>query len=163
MSWKLPSFVAAAVLALSAAGGAQTPAPGLRAMNFFAGAWHCKRLANPDASLIGTVFAFRGTVERGGSWIVLAFDDGQIDITVDAVTKRSIFIYLGNGGEYGLLSGNGWKDNVLDLRDSVVSDGQRSGNATFTRRSAGVFTSSYVVRTPNGTQTFDNICERITK
>lgn len=163
MSWKFPAFVAAAMLALSAAGAAQTPAAGLHAMNFFVGAWRCKRLANPDASLVGTVFAFRGTLERADSWIVLAFDDGQIDITVDAVTKRSIFIYLGNGGEYGLLSGPGWKDNALHLIDSVTSDGQTSGAATFTRRSAGVFTSSYVVRTPKDTQTYDNICERITK
>lgn len=162
MRWRVPAVVAAAVLALSTPGIAQ-PAPGLRAMNFFVGEWHCKRLANPDASVIGTVFAFRGTVERADSWIVLAFDDGQIDITVDPVTKRSIFIYLGNGGEYGLLSGPGWQRNALHLSDTVSADGLGLGTVTFMRRSADVFTSSYAVRSGKRLGIYENICERIAK
>ncbi|HEV8022575.1 MAG TPA: hypothetical protein VGP41_14970 [Candidatus Lustribacter sp.] len=160
---RLPALIAAAVLALGTAGNAQVPEPGLSAMNFFIGAWHCKRLANPDPSVIGTVFAFRGTLERANSWIVLAFDDGQVDITFDSVTKRSIFIYLGNGGEYGLLSGRGWQGNVLKLTDSVTSDGEATGAATFTRRSADVFTTSYAVRQAKRLNIYENICERIAK
>ncbi len=153
-------LVALLLLSSARATSAQTPPSALGTLNFFNGAWTCKRLSSSDKSEIGTTFAFRGNVEQGGSWELLAFSDGQLNISYDPILKRFVFLYLGNTGEYGVFTSPGWKNNVLRLTETLTSDRERLGAATFTRRSPSVFTSSYAVPTPKGVVIYNNICAK---
>ena len=156
----VPLLVSALLLVSGRAALAQTAPSALASMGFFNGAWTCKRLSSPDKTAIGTTFAFRGNVEQGGNWEMLAFSDGQLNVSYDPILKRFVFLYLGNAGEYGVFTSPGWKNNVLRLSEAVTSDGERLGAATFTRRSPSVFTSSYAMPTPKGIVIYNNICAK---
>ncbi len=155
-----PLLVALLLLFSGRAASAQTPATGMAALSFFNGAWTCKRLSSSVKSEIGTTFAFTGNVEQGGNWELLAFPDGQLNVSYDPILKRFVFLYLGNTGEYGVFTSPGWKSNVLRLTETMTSDGERPGSATFTRRSPSVFTSSYAVPAPKGIVIYNNICAK---
>jgi len=147
-------------LSLGSAASAQPSGSGLTPMSFFNGAWTCKRLSHPDKSVVGSQFAFNGSLEQGGSWELLQFGDGQLNVSYDPILKRFVFLYLGNTGEYGFFTSPGWKNNALRLTEAVTSDGERLGSATFTRRSPSVFTSSYAEPTPKGVVIYNNICAK---
>jgi hypothetical protein len=156
----IPLLAAVLLLSLGHAASAQSSDSGLAPMSFFNGAWTCKRLSHPDKTAVGTQFAFNGSLERGGSWELLQFSDGQLNASYDPILKRFVFLYLGNTGEYGMFTSPGWKNGVLRLSEAVTSDGERLGAATFTRHGASVFTSSYAAPTSKGVVIYTNICAK---
>lgn len=142
--------------------GAQTvpPKPDFSPMRYFVGSWTCTHLKNPDPVLINTTFAFTGAMDPGGYWELLAFRAGQLNITYDSRTKQWVFVYLGNGGDYGLLTTDGWHGNTLTLKDVVNAGGEPLGSATFTKLSNSQYRAAYTVKTSKGIDRYENVCRK---
>ena len=159
----IPALVAG--LLGTAPGYAQTinPKPDFSAMKYFLGSWTCTHVHSPNPALINTTFAFTGAMDPGGYWELLAFTAGQLNITYDPKTKQWVFVYLGNGGDYGLLMTDGWHGDSLTLKDVIDSGGEPLGVASFKKLNPIQYTASYTVKTAKGTDRYEEFCRRTGK
>jgi hypothetical protein len=144
--------------------GAQTigaPKPDFGAMTYFVGLWNCTHTKNPDPKLVGTTFSFAGATDLDGYWEVLDFQNGRINITRDRAAHRWTFIYLGNGGDYSVMTTTGWTGNTLVLKDVVTYGNAPLGQARFTKLSNRSYRGSYTARDASGTQRYETSCTRV--
>jgi hypothetical protein len=157
-------IAAIAALAFPLSAGAQTAGtskPNFGPMTYFVGLWNCKHTKNPDAKLVGTTFSFAGATDPEGYWEVLDFQNGRINITRDSAANRWTFIYLGNGGDYDVMTTSGWSGNTLALKDVVTYGEAPLGEARFTKLSNASYRGTYTSRTANGTELFQTVCTRV--
>src|SRR5271167_1351263 len=104
-------FVLIATVALALPARAQTPPdakPDFTPMAYFVGLWNCKFVKNPDTKLVGTSFSFAGATDPAGHWEVLDLQNGRINIARDLASSQWTWIYLGNGGDYSVMTTSGW-------------------------------------------------------
>jgi hypothetical protein len=134
--------------------------PDFGRMTYFAGLWRCTLVKHPDQRQQGTSFSFYGHTDPGGYWEIFELANGEMNITRDPLTKKWVFVYLGNGGDYGLLTSDGWKGQTLTITDVVSAGGARLGRATFTRLSDNQFRAVYFETTTTGTGQYQTLCTR---
>jgi hypothetical protein len=153
----------AALLFSAAPAAAQTapPKPDFAPMTFFAGLWNCKHLKHPDPKQAGGSFSFYGHTDPSGYWEIFEFANGELNITLDSVTKKWVFVYLGNGGDYGLLTSDGWQGNTLTLHDVVNAAAAPLGEGQITKTGDSQYRAVYTARTPSGVETYENVCTRV--
>jgi hypothetical protein len=130
-------------------------------MTYFVGLWNCKLVKDPDAKLIGTSFSFAGATDADGYWEILDLQNGRINITRDSAANKWIWIYLGNGGDYSVMSTPGWSGNTLTLRDEMKYGGAPLGGAVFTKLSDTQYRATYSARYPAGLETYETVCTRV--
>jgi hypothetical protein len=150
---RLAVLIAVVLLSLTRA-ASSAPASTVAGMQFFDGAWNCKRTANPDATLVGTEFAFQAS--SGAHVITESFSDGQIRISYNPSTQQYMFAYSGTDGTHEMFTSPGWEGDHVRLTEIAGSGARNPGAVTFTRHGSAVFTSSYVA----GGAHYDNICAR---
>ena len=152
-----------AVLVFPFAAGAQTnapPKPDFASMDYFVGLWNCTHVKDPDPSLVGTKFSFAGATDPGGYWEVLDLQNGRINITRDGPDKQWTFIYLGNGGDYSVMTTPGWNGNTLTLKEIVTYGDEPHGQAQFVKVSDSQYRAIYSDQTPSGPDDYQIECTR---
>src|SRR5271165_5924245 len=126
------TLVLIAALLVGSRANAQTTTdakPDFAPMTYFVGLWNCKHVKNPDPKLVGTSFSFAGATDPDVYWEVLDLQNGRINITRDREAKQWTWIYLGNGGDYSVMSTAGWSGNTLVLKDVLNYGGAPLGEA----------------------------------
>jgi len=147
-------------LAASAQTGGSTP-PDFAPMTYFVGIWHCTYTKHPDPKMIGQKYSIEGATTKDGYWELLDVRDGEIHIARDAAANRWTFIYLGNGGDYSIMSTPGWVGKTLTLKEVLTYGGAPQGTATFERESDMQFIARYSARTASGVDSFASRCDRV--
>jgi len=137
------------------------PKPDFAPMTYFVGLWNCKFLKNPDRALVGTTYSFAGATDPNGYWEILDLRDGRINITRDGPARRWTFIYLGNGGDYSVMTTPGWNGNTLTLKEVVTYGNAPSGEARFQKLSDKQYRADYFAITPSGQEMYETLCTRV--
>jgi hypothetical protein len=130
-------------------------------MTYFVGLWNCKCLKNPDPKLVGTSFSFAGATDQDGYWEVLDLQNGRINITRDPASSQWTWIYLGNGGDYSVMTTTGWIGKTLTLKDVMTYGGAPLGEAHFTKVSDMQYRASYSGRSTSGPGSYETTCTRV--
>jgi hypothetical protein len=157
-------FLLTAALALALPANAKTAAdakPDFAPMTYFVGLWNCKHVKNPDAKLVGTSFSFAGATDPDGYWEVLDTQNGRINITRDRNSGQWTWIYLGNGGDYDVMSTPGWIGDTLTLKDVLEYGGAQLGEARFTKLSDTQYRAVYSARSQAGSENYETLCTRV--
>jgi len=130
-------------------------------MAYFVGLWHCKFLKNPDPKLVGATFSFAGATDPAGYWEILDLRDGRINITWDSPANRWTFIYLGNGGDYSVMTTPGWVGKHLTLKEVVTYGDAPRGQAQFLKLSDSQYRGTYLAQTTSGLEAYETECTRV--
>lgn len=157
------AVAAFALLTFPLVAGAQTagpPKPNFGPMTYFVGLWNCTHTKNPDPKLVGTKFSFAGATDPDGYWEVLDFQNGRINITRDSAANRWTFIYLGNGGDYSVMTTTGWRGNTLELKEVMTYGNAPLGAARFTKVNDASYRATYTSHTAAGSELFQTACTR---
>ncbi len=75
--------------------------------------------------------------------------------------QRWTFIYLGNGGDYSVMTTPGWVGTTLTLKEVMTYGNAPQGTARFVRLSDTQFHADYSARTPSGVEAFEAQCTRV--
>jgi hypothetical protein len=137
------------------------PKPDFAPMTYFVGLWNCTRLKSPDPTLVGTKFSYAGATDSGGYWEVMDLQNGRINITRDAQKGLWTFIYLGNGGDYGVMTTPGWSGKTLTLTEVLTYGRAPQGQASFTKLSDAKFRINYTARGASGMEQDETECTRV--
>jgi len=154
-------LIAIVMLPLIGSTDTSAPKPDFAPMTYFVGLWNCKISKNPDSALVGTKYSFAGWTDKDGYWEILEVRDGHIHITRDAQKQLWTFIYLGNGGDYSVMTTPGWTGNTLTLREVLTYGKAPQGEARFTKLGDSKFQGDYSARTSSGIQSYQTLCTRV--
>jgi hypothetical protein len=158
------TFVLIATIVMMLGSTAQATAeakPDFAPMTYFVGLWNCKFLKNPDPKLVDTSFSFAGATDPDGYWEVLDLHNGRINITRDPAAGQWTWIYLGNGGDYSIMTTPGWSGATLTLKEVMAYGGAPLGDARFTKVSDTQYRASYSARSAAGSESYETLCTRV--
>jgi hypothetical protein len=175
----LTAVMAASILAPCAANAqSATPVPDKKPdfgpMSMFMGVWNCKRLKAPNNRGIGVVFKSTTTVTLDDRWMETDSTTPPYDamrtrdnvgkswLTYDPDTKLWVSLGIDNFGGYGVTTSPGWTGNTLVTTDKMNASGAPLGVDTLTKISDTQFHDIYSVKTPKGTEIYENSCTKAT-
>lgn len=146
---------------VSAAQTTSAPKPDFAPMTYFVGLWNCTQTKAPTPKLVGAKFSIAGATDAGGYWEYLDTQNGRINITRDGPDNHWTFIYMGNGGDYSVMTTPGWVGNTLTLSEVVTYGHEPRGQARFTKVNDSMFRANYADKGSAGAENFETACTRV--
>ena len=160
MALSLTAVAAVVTTSLPLATSAAPAAGDTSSLSFFTGTWSCKTTKSSDPKKIGQIEP--NTVTMTKTWSKVQFPGGAVYVTRDVKLNKTVDVFVGDDGSYGIQRAPGWAGDKLVFADIVNSGGDPLGTETITKVNATTFTNNYTVKTPSGSRVFEQACTKKT-